>query len=76
MIFLRARNRGGANGGRRRGRGFFERVVGRMGEWARLEGSERARARKRFGEEWGKLAGSDGRVREEGRLFVGVGRKR
>lgn len=46
-----------------------------MGEWNKLDGEERQRARRRFVEEWRKLAGDDGVVREEGRLFVGVGTK-
>lgn len=46
-----------------------------MGEWGKLEGEQRGRARRRFVEEWARLA-VDEVVREEGRLFVGVGRKR
>jgi len=34
-----------------------------------------ARAKARFAEEWAKLANENGVVREEGRLYVGIGRK-
>jgi ubiquinone/menaquinone biosynthesis C-methylase UbiE len=34
------------------------------------------RARERFESEWRALAGTDGKVREEGRLYIGVGWKR
>jgi hypothetical protein len=40
-----------------------------------LEGVIRERAKGRFEEEWRKLADEDGIVREEGRLWVGIGTK-
>ena len=47
-----------------------------MGGWGKLKGEERERARERSAVEWRGLAGSDGVVRDEGRLFVGIGWKR
>ena len=48
----------------------------RENAFSKLEGEERRRARSMFVEEWAKLVGRDGLVREEGRLYVWVGRKR
>lgn len=57
------------------GGAVFDKVVKGMKDWDELQGKARQRARSRFVGEWARLAGSDGLVREEGRLFVGIGRK-
>jgi hypothetical protein len=49
-----------------KGKGGFGGLVGGMGD----------RARERFESGWRALAGSDGKVKEEGRLYIGVGWKR
>lgn len=54
----------------------FDKEVERGNGFSKLEGEQSGRARSRFVEEWGKMAGSDGLVKEEGRLYVGIGRKR
>jgi ubiquinone/menaquinone biosynthesis C-methylase UbiE len=46
------------------------------GAWLGLGEEERESARKRFGEVWERLADERGEVKEEGRLFVGVGVRR
>ncbi|RFU24596.1 hypothetical protein B7463_g11742, partial [Scytalidium lignicola] len=43
--------------------------------FTRLADEELRRARNRFIQEWEKMAGEDGLVIEEGRLYIGVGRK-
>lgn len=56
----------------------FDTVIGRGGLGNQFRGLGEAtlgRARARFLQEWKKAANEDGLVKEEGRLYVGVGRK-
>ena len=53
----------------------FEEMLtgGGMEGWKRE--SVREKAKEEFARRWSELAGDDGLVREEGRLYVGIGRK-
>jgi SAM-dependent methyltransferase len=51
---------------------IFEKVIKGTGFEA-LGAEEREKARAMFQAEWKKLAGDDGRVGEEGRLWIGIG---
>ena len=52
----------------------FDKEVEKGNGFLKLGEEERRRARSRFVQEWGKMVGSDGLMREEGRFYVGVGR--
>ncbi|KAH8819058.1 S-adenosyl-L-methionine-dependent methyltransferase [Xylogone sp. PMI_703] len=53
----------------------FDKELERGNSFRKLGEQDLRRARERFVREWGKLAGDDGLVKEEGRLYIGVGRK-
>lgn len=58
---------GAEEGGR-----IFENIA-RSSGFEKMEKKEREQAKAMFEAEWTKLAGNDGRVREEGRLWIGFG---
>jgi len=58
--------------GKDEGARIWERVKGSFGGLGEVE---KEKAKERFVEEWASLADGDGIVKEEGRLYVGIGKK-